>query len=189
LQSAGGPLKDASGTFTDPVGYPALGSGDESFLAEFADISETGYSLPTALGDWLVARFMDNANNRVSYIQAIHHFSTIANDPNLFLQANQGVELISGNRNWTIIAGGNAVPPGLLPDPPRGVGWTAAHIIGGAAIGVVIAAALALGFSFGPAGIVVSLSALGTHNTSSLSPVTGITGHSLADARWHIQSS
>lgn len=151
--------KDDNGddAFTDPLHYPSLGSGDEGFLAEFTDISETSYSLPTALRGWLGPRFMDNANNRVSYIQAIHHFSTTTNDPNLFPQANQGVELISGNRNWTIIAGGNAVPPGLLPDPPRSVGWTAALIIGGASIGALIGAAIALGFNFGPLGVVVTL--------------------------------
>lgn len=143
--------------FADPNGYPALGSGEESFAAEFADISDTGYTLPAPLGSWLGSRYMDNANNRVSYIQEIHHSSTIANDPNLFLQTNQGVELMSGNRNWTINAGGNAVPPGALPDPPRGAGWTAALIIGGAAIGTLIAAAIAVGFSFGPLGVVVSL--------------------------------
>ncbi len=143
--------------FTDPFKYPALGAGDEIFLDEFTDISETSYALPAALRGWLGPRFSDQANNRVSYIQAFHHFSATPNDPSLFLQPNQGVELVSGNRNWTIIAGGNAVPPKSLPDPPRSVGWTAALIIGGASIGAVIAAAVALGFSFGPLGIVASV--------------------------------
>lgn len=143
--------------FTDVMKYPALGSGDESFLDEIVDVSETSYSLPTPLRAWLGSRFTNDANNRVTYIQEVHHSSSIANDPKLFPQGNQGVELVSGNRNWTIIAGGNAVPPGLLPTPPRSAGWTAALIVVGASVGAVIAAAIALGFSFGPLGAVVSL--------------------------------
>jgi hypothetical protein len=121
--------------FTSVDKYSALGAADELFGSEFTDVADTKYTLPSALRGWLQRRFTDDAANRLTYIQGIHHSSSIADDPALFLQANHGAELVSGNRNWTVVAGGNVVPPGF-PPPPPGVSWLA--LGGGVVVGAIV---------------------------------------------------
>jgi hypothetical protein len=132
-----------------PALYPLAGAADETFAAEFSDAMDTTYVLPEALKGWLGPRFTDDTVNRLTYVQEIHHSSSIKDDAALFAQPNAGVELVSGNRNWTIIAGGNAVPPGFPPNPPGGGTWIAAAALAGVALGA------AIGSAFGPLGTVV----------------------------------
>ena len=132
-----------------PAIYPLAGAADETFAAEFTDAMDTSYVLPDALKGWFGPRFTDDTVNRVTYVQEIHHSSPIKDDAALFAQPNSGVELLSGNRNWTIIAGGNAVPPGFPPNPPGGGTWVVAASLAGVALGA------AIGSAFGPAGTVV----------------------------------
>lgn len=101
-----------------PAIYPIAGAADETFAAEFTDAMDTAYVLPDALKGWFGPRLTDDTVNRVTYVQEIHHSSPIKDDAALFAQSNSGVELVSGNRNWTITAGGNAVPPGSRPTRP-----------------------------------------------------------------------
>jgi hypothetical protein len=121
--------------FTSADKYPALGAADETFGSEFTDVADTKYKLPAAIRSWLQARFTDESTNRLTYVQGIHHSSPIADDPALFLQENHGAELVSGTRNWTIVAGGNMVSPGFPPAPP-GVSWLA--IGGGVVVGAIV---------------------------------------------------
>lgn len=132
--------KDEGGheAFKDVLDYPALGAADENFAAEFGDAADTKYTLPAAVRGWLETRFTQDIANRVTYIQGIHHSSAVADDPALFLQPNRGAELISGNRNWTIIAGGNMVPPGFPPTPPGGGVWVALGVGVGVVVGAII---------------------------------------------------
>jgi hypothetical protein len=104
--------------FADVKAYPSLGTASEFFGAALLDAANTNYTLPEALGGWFERRFADDAANRLTYLQAFHHHSAIADDPSLFLQENSGSEIVSGNRNWTIIGGGSYAKPGYLPTPP-----------------------------------------------------------------------
>jgi hypothetical protein len=125
--------------------YPQLGAADELFLDEFGDVADTKYHLPAAIAGWLQTRFLDDSTNRLTYLQEIHHWSPVSDDPALFLQTNSGVELVSGNRNWTIIAGGNGVAPGFPPDPSGGPGVVVIGlgVAAGAAAGALAGSAVA----------------------------------------------
>jgi len=104
---------------TDVSRYPDLGTVEEGALAALMDIADArDYQFPAVLQNWLVRRFTDDYTNRLTYVQAINHRSPIPDDRPLFAQPNSGVELTSGNRNWTMVAGGSAVAPGD-PGPPR----------------------------------------------------------------------
>ena len=122
---------------TQVAAYPSLGAAGEMFLAEFTDVADTQYKLPAALQGWFQDRYSDDSN-RLTYIQGLHHSSPVADDASLFLQPNHGVELMSGNRNWTIIAGGNAVAPGFPPTPPGGGAWIVGGVIAGAIVGAIV---------------------------------------------------
>jgi hypothetical protein len=126
----------------DLVTYPELGAAGENFLAEFIDVADTSLVLPDALKGWLQRRFTDPLANRVTYVQALRHNSPIADDHNLFAQSNSGVEIVSGNRNWTIIGGGVNVAPGDPGPPPGGTGWTIGGAVAGAAAGAAVGSAI-----------------------------------------------
>lgn len=135
----------------DVVQYPELGAASDYFLDSFVDIADSGYVLPQALAGWFDRRFTREESNRLTYVAAINHRSPIADAKELFAQASSGQEVVSGNRNWTMIAGGSAAPPGdpgppPLQKPQAGVGF----VLGGAATGVVVGSGL--GSIFGPAG-------------------------------------
>ncbi len=119
---------------SDLARFPALGTVDEDQLAELIDIADSKYRLPSAIRDWRVTRYNDNAANRVTYVQGIRHQSPVAEDPALFNQANDGVELVSGNRNWTIVAGGEPIGPGIPGDPPRSTATALAYALIAAAV-------------------------------------------------------
>lgn len=73
-------------------------------------------------------------------MQAFVHHTSTADDPHLFRQSNGGAEVVSGNRNWTMIAGGTPVGPGDPGTPQQqssGLNWAGAGAgaLAGAAIG------------------------------------------------------
>ena len=151
---------DGKVAFNDTVLYPQLGTGSEVFLAEFCDVMDTKYVFPAALLDWFERRFTDDPPfgvndvvNRLTYVQAINHASPVADDPRLWRQASSGVEILSGNRNWTMTGGGGPAPPGDPGPPPEGGAAEAGYIIGGGAAGLVAGAAVG-GTVFGPPGAV-----------------------------------
>ena len=116
------------GTPPKPSGvemYPDLGTASPYLAAELVDIANTHYSLPKSLVSWFERRFAIEEANRNTYVQGIHHDFPIGDDPALFRQPNSGVELVSGNRNWTIIAGGTRAPPGWPGTPPNRIGGLA----------------------------------------------------------------
>jgi hypothetical protein len=139
---------------TDLAHFPELGAAGENFLTEFIDAADTNYALPSALADWLARRYSDDLANRVTYVQAIHHQSGIADDKTLFAQSNAGVELVSGNRNWTLVAGGIPVAPGDPGAPPQstvsslifGISGATAGAAAGGAIGRNLAGEVGAGF-------------------------------------------
>jgi len=146
---------------TTPSAYPEIGAAGEDFAAEFSDAMDTTYRLPDVLAGWLGRRFTQDDSNRVTYVQALHHSSAVTDDPALFTQPNAGVELMSGNRNWTIVAGGNAVGPGLPPNPPGGGTWAAAAALAGLALGAAIGAAVGGPVGAGIGAVIGALLGLG----------------------------
>jgi hypothetical protein len=146
--------------------YPYIGTVDDWNLAAFTDVADTTYRLPAALGSWLAKRFTDDEANRVTYVQFIRHTSLVKDDPALFPQPNAGVELYSGNRNWTILAGGVPVAPGDPGPPPQTVvtlgginfpiidAYAAAGAGGGIALGATIGAVLGGPVTAGVGGLI-----------------------------------
>ncbi len=122
--------------------FPELGTLHENQLAELIDIADSKYRLPSAVRDWRVVRYNDDAANRVTYVQGLRHQSPVAEDAALFAQANDGVELISGNRNWTIVAGGEPIGPAIPGDPPRSVATALLYAIIAAAILAAVVAVI-----------------------------------------------
>lgn len=148
---------DANGLVpqTDLADYPYLGAPIENYGVSFADFVDTKYRLPPAIASWISERYRNDEANRTTFVQAIRHASPVKDDPNLFAQVNSGAELVSGNRNWTMIAGGMRAPPGI-PDWVSGGGViTATGTPLGALMGGAIGSVLG-----GPLGGVVG-SALG----------------------------
>jgi hypothetical protein len=143
---------DGKAAFGDTFAYPELGAADEGFLAAFTDVHDTKFVVPPAVASWLERRFTDDDANRVTYVQGIHHASPMADDQALFRQVNSGVEIMSGNRNWTMVGGGTSVAPGDPGPPPEGafteIGYIAIGAVGGAAAG-----AAAGGLLLGPIGV------------------------------------
>jgi hypothetical protein len=135
--------------FQDANQFPDLGTVPEAFLADFTDVMHTKYTLPRALRGWLEHRY-DDALDRETYLQLIHHREPTPLDTNVFMQTNNGLEIYSGNRNWTMAAGGAPAGPSIPQTPPGGGGWTVGGIGGGAAAGAGIGAAVG-----GPVGAVV----------------------------------
>jgi hypothetical protein len=140
----------AAAAITQVDTFPSLATAGENFLADFVDIADTKYELPSALVGWLQRRYTDSLANRVTYLQAIHHSSPVADDTMLFAQPNSGAELMSGNRNWTMIAGGTSAPPGDPGPPPGGTVWRVVGGVTGAGAGAVVGGAIA-----GPPGALV----------------------------------
>lgn len=132
--------------FANVDSFPALGSLSDYHLADVTDIANTKYRVPPALRSWLESRYTDTLMDRVTFLQIIHHREPGPPDGVHFTQANAGVELYSGNRNWIMAAGGNAVPPSI----PNVEGWSLLAVVAGAAAGA------GTGFKFGgPAGLVI----------------------------------
>ncbi len=153
LQLDNGRDPDGDPALTSLIKYPELATAPVGFLTEFTDIADTTYRPPSAISSWLVQRFANDAANRVTYVQAIHHTSPIADDPALWAQANGGTELVSGNRNWTMVAGGTPVAPGDPGPPPQGAVSAAGFALGGAAAGAGLGALA--GSVAGPVGAAV----------------------------------
>jgi hypothetical protein len=144
LNEAGKPVLE------DLINYPKLATAPSYVTEALVDASTTGYRYPEALTGWRERRFTREDANRSTYLQAINHTTKTAEDSAIFRQANSGAELVSGNRNWTIIAGGAPAPPGDPGDPPYAGGWEAGFTIGGIAGGAVAGAKI--GSAFGPIG-------------------------------------
>ena len=136
--------KDDTGddAYADVVNYPELGAAGENFLAELTDIRDTSYRLPSALVGWLERRYSNDFANRAVYVQGLRHTSKVSDDKGLFAQFNEGVELVSGNRNWTIVAGGVPVAPGDPGPPPESTGATVGYGLAGVAVGAAVGAAI-----------------------------------------------
>ncbi|MFN8570840.1 MAG: hypothetical protein U0132_02210 [Gemmatimonadaceae bacterium] len=128
----------------DLANFPELGTIKEDQLAELIDIADSKYRLPSAIHDWRVARYNDNTANRVTYLQGIRHQSLMAEDPALFNQANDGVEVVSGNRNWTIVAGGEPIGPAIPGDPPRSTVTALLYALIAAALAAALLAIIAV---------------------------------------------
>ena len=120
----------------DVQGYPALATASEGVFPEFTDVMDTTYRLPPQLAAWYTSRF-DNAANLETYLQVVHHREDEGKplDPSRFLQSNDGVEIYSGNRNWTMSAGGIDVD---ASDPGAPLTAAAIGAAGGAAAGFVL---------------------------------------------------
>ncbi|MDC9822982.1 hypothetical protein PRN20_04500 [Devosia sp. ZB163] len=136
--------------------FPDLGTMHENNLVAIIDVATTSYRVPPALVGWLEHRFTSDEANRVTYLQAFSHTSPLQDDPNLFRQANGGVELSSGNRNWSIVAGGVPVPPGDPGKLPGGISWGAHGVWSGGVAGSVAGVALAGTPAFAPVAAVVA---------------------------------
>jgi hypothetical protein len=178
-------LNDANGpdTFKKLQDLPGLGSMDDGHLPELADVVDTSYRLPRPIASWYQERFGETGESQF-YLQAIHHQETAAKplaDANQFRQWNAGAELYSGNRNWTITAGGIDAQP-ADPGHPDGT-WiavavvAAAGLVGGAGIGFVVG---------GPAGAVagglIGLVAGGL-------TASQVVANTQSDALWKTQAS
>jgi hypothetical protein len=142
LQLDAGKDEDGKYVLTEVAFYPELGAASEDFLASAVDVVDTQYRLPGALSSWLDQRFSDEGTNRTTYVQAYRHGSNISDDPTLFKQLNGGAELVSGNRNWTMVAGGTPAGPGDPGPPPERAGAQRIYDTGGAVVGVVSGGAL-----------------------------------------------
>jgi hypothetical protein len=147
---------------TDVTLYPFVATGSESVATDLADIADTTYRLPAAIAGWFARRFNDDTANRLMYVQAINHVSAVAEDPKLFLQSNTGAELVSGNRNWNIVAGGTPTPPSVPSGPPQSTGSAVGYALigaaGGAAVGALIGGSIG---GFVGAGIGAAIGAVG----------------------------
>lgn len=140
--------KDEAGSdvITNVSEYPNFGTAPGYHTEALIDAANTSYKLTPAIEGWLVSRFTDESANRNTYLQAFNHVPKILDDPRIFLQVNTGAELVSGNRNWTIIAGGTSAPPGDPGPPPQSadtnIGYPLIGAVygafGGATIGVIV---------------------------------------------------
>lgn len=144
--------KDDAGTkvIEDVTGYPKLGTAPAYVTEALVDAAHTGYRFPPALIGWLEKRFVDETANRTTYLQAYSHVTKLKEDRSVFAQSGGGAELVSGNRNWTMIGGGTPSPPGDPGPPPWATGTAAGYTIGGAAVGAVAGAYI--GSTVGPIG-------------------------------------
>jgi len=144
LQLDEGRDKHSVEALTDPTRYPELGMAPEYVVEALVDAASTRYRLPEALVGWFERRFTSEESNRSTYVQAISHTPKAAEDPSIFAQAGSGAELVSGNRNWTMIAGGTPAPPGDPGPPPASstLAYVAAGAGGGALVGAGIGAAV-----------------------------------------------
>lgn len=128
--------------WTDVTAFPNLGTVHEYSAAALVDVAHTNYRLPEALVGWIEWRYTSEESNRTTYIQAINHVPKIIDDTAIFAQANSGAEMVSGNRNWTMIAGGTPSPPGDPGPPPltnsAEAAYTAGVSTGGAVVGGTI---------------------------------------------------
>ena len=136
---------DQKAVLTNVTGYPDLGAAPGYAGAALVDTANTGYRLPEALVGWLERRFTSEESNRTTYLQAINHVPKIPDDRQLFAQANNGTEVVSGNRNWTMIGGGTPAPPGDPGTPPvtglSETAYTLGGVVGGALIGAAVGSA------------------------------------------------
>jgi len=127
-----------AGVFTDVTGYAALGSLSDFFGAEITDVANTLYRPPKQIGSWYEERF-EPSQDLTTYLQLIHHKEETAAGSELFLQSNDGVEIYSGNRNWTMSAGGVDV---ALSDPGTPPGAALEGAVAGAAAAAAFGAAI-----------------------------------------------
>jgi hypothetical protein len=118
LQFAKGEDGSGRNALLDVAAYPLLATLPEYVTEALVDARMTRYRPSGPVMSWLVDRFTDEDANRTTYVQAIGHPPTPPDDPAIFRQARSGAEIQSGNRNWTIIAGGAPAPPGD-PGPPE----------------------------------------------------------------------
>lgn len=128
--------------FEDLGGHLRLASFTADALAELADIADTSYRPPGAVMSWLAGRYRDDdAVDHNSYLQVFNHHEGGASDHDRFVQSNEGIEVYSGNRNWTISAGGVDVPPSDPASPP-GTWATALYAAGAGALALGILGAI-----------------------------------------------
>jgi hypothetical protein len=162
LQLNAGKDDQGKDILSDVTLYALVATGSESVVTDLADMADTTYRLPAAIASWFAQRFNDDTANRLMYVQAINHVSAVAEDPKLFLQSNTGAEIVSGNRNWNIVAGGTPTPPSVPVAPPQSTGSAVGYALlgaaGGAAVGAVIGGAIG---GFVGAGIGAVIGAVG----------------------------
>ncbi|MEO8524195.1 MAG: glycine zipper domain-containing protein [Caldimonas sp.] len=127
---------------TDPTLYPRLGTLPGYSTEALMDAISTGYVPPAALVGWLERRFTNEDSNRLTYLQAFNHVPKMKEDRALFAQENSGAELVSGNRNWTMIAGGTPAPPGDPGPPPSDTILDITYAASGAVVGAALGAYL-----------------------------------------------
>jgi Glycine zipper len=137
----------------DVTQFPKLGTAPGYCAAALVDAANTGYRLPEALTGWLERRYTVEESNRLTYLQAINHVPKTPEDPAIFAQANSGTELVSGNRNWTMIAGGAPAPPGDPGPPPEASVFEGNFTVAGSMAGALVGAYV--GSLAGPAGTLV----------------------------------
>lgn len=136
---------------TDVLAYPRLGTLPAYSAEALVDAASTRYVLPETLVGWLERRFTDEDTNRLTYLQAFNHVPKTKEDVALFAQAGSGAELMSGNRNWTMIAGGTPAPPGDPGPPPSDSVYDIVYVAGGAVAGALAGAYLGTAIA-GPIG-------------------------------------
>jgi len=154
LQFDKGLDSDGRKALTDVTAYPRLGTVPSYSAEALVDASLTRYVVSEALAGWLARRFTDEASNRLGYLQAFSHVPKQKEDLTLFAQGNSGAELVSGNRNWTLIAGGTPAPPGDPGPPPSDSVINVAYVVGGAVAGALAGAYLGTAIG-GPIGTAV----------------------------------